>query len=107
MTVTKADLTERRRGKGGTLVKVVGGKWASDETLVVKDLMQRKTFDMPNRIGVGPLDRGFAFGVTLDEIVLVGKYVHNDPAGEPEHKPVPQADGTCAECDGMLTRLSE
>ena len=62
--ITKAQLTERKRGKGGTLVRIHG-----DPTVyVVKDLMQRKGYDKPDRIGIGPLDRGVAFGVTLSDI---------------------------------------
>lgn len=68
---TKDQLTARTRGKGGTLIRVVCGKWASEATMVVKDLMDRKTWNKPDRIGVGPLDRGIAFGVTLDEIEVV------------------------------------
>lgn len=71
MNTTKQQLTERWRGKGGTLVRVVAGKWASEEVMVVKDLMARKSWNKPDRVGVGPLDRGIAFGVGLDEIEVL------------------------------------
>jgi hypothetical protein len=64
MTVTKEQLTERKRGKGGTIV------YARGQRLVVKDLMTRKNYDRPGRIGVGPEDRGYAFSVELDEVTL-------------------------------------
>ena len=64
--VTKEQLTERKRGKGGTLVRRKG-----DPTVyVVKDLMQRKSYDRPGRIGIGPLDRDLARGVMLDQIEI-------------------------------------
>ena len=62
--MTKDQLTERKRGKGGTIVYVHG------QRLVVKDLMTRKNYNRPSRIGVGPEDRGIAWSVELDEVTL-------------------------------------
>ena len=85
MTVTKAQLTEQRRGKGGTLVVLrrdyadtlipkVGAYADPHEVLVVKDLMERKNYSKPNRIGVGPLWSGIAFGVELDQVELANDH---------------------------------
>ena len=65
--ITKSDLTERTRGKGGTVVRLRTPHQTWGDTLVVKDLMQRKGCS-PTRIGVGPVDRGIAFGVELPDI---------------------------------------
>ena len=67
MITTKAQLTERKRGQGGTMVRVAG----RDGTFVVKDLMQRQQYNKPDRIGVGPTDRGLAFGVSLADVEIV------------------------------------
>jgi hypothetical protein len=64
MAVTKDQLTERKRGKGGTIVLHRGQRY------VVKDLMARKSYDEPGRIAIGPEDRGIAFGVALSELEL-------------------------------------
>lgn len=37
---------------------------------VVKDLMNRPRYDRPDRVGIGPVDRGIAFGVRLADIDL-------------------------------------
>lgn len=66
MTITKDQLTERKRGKGGTLVRLTDGR-----TVVVKDLMQRVGYDKPTRIGVGLPDSGLAFGVELSDVVAI------------------------------------
>jgi hypothetical protein len=65
--ITKSDLTERTRGKGGTIVRLRTPHPTWGDTVVVKDLMQRRGCS-PTRIGVGPLDRGIAFGVELPDI---------------------------------------
>ena len=70
---TKDQLTGRKRGKGGTLVRYTGADdgpmWlAPDEVYVVKDLMARKSWNKPNRVRIGPLDRGWAIGVQLDPV---------------------------------------
>jgi hypothetical protein len=69
--IVKGQLTERKRGKGGTTVilKTPHPTWGDE--VVVKDLMQRKTFDRPGRIGVGPADRGIAFSVRLSDIAAI------------------------------------
>jgi hypothetical protein len=70
MTIQKADLTERKRGIGGTMVRLAVPHPTWGDTVVVKDLMQRKGCS-PTRIGVGPTDRGIAFGVELVAIAEV------------------------------------
>jgi hypothetical protein len=62
----KAQLTERRRGKGGTLVTVRG----KSGVFVVKDLMNRKSYDRPDRIGVGRETDGLAIGVPLSDVEI-------------------------------------
>lgn len=61
--VTKAQLTERKRGKGGSVVRLTDGR-----VVVVKDLMQRANYNKPDRIGVGSPDNGLAFGVALADV---------------------------------------
>lgn len=68
--ISKAQLTERKRGKGGTMVRIRTPHPTWGDTVVVKDLMQRKGLS-PTRIGVGPTDRGIAFGVELADIAEV------------------------------------
>ena len=41
------------------------------DTLVVKDLMDRPGYDRPDRVGVGPVDKGIAFGVSLADIAAI------------------------------------
>lgn len=71
---TKDQLAERKHGKGGSIVRltqdiVVGGiTFAAGTTFVVKDLYQRARWNKPGRIAIGPVDRGIAWGVSLDEI---------------------------------------
>ena len=75
---TKAQLTERKRGKGGTLVRIgrivretpIGPITYGAGVYVVKDLFARANFNKPNEVAIGPVDRGIAFGVSLDEIEL-------------------------------------
>lgn len=77
---TKADLTERKRGKGGSIVTVKAGTWSARYGVgpfVVKDLMQRKTCNVPDQIGVGPEDRGLAHGIKLEDIANV-RSIHAD-----------------------------
>ena len=64
MAVTKDQLTERKRGKGGTIVIHRG------QRVVVKDLMARKQYNIPTRVGVGPEDRGIAWGAELADLEL-------------------------------------
>lgn len=64
--ITKADLTERTRGKGGTMLRLRDGR-----TVVVKDLMQRANYNKPDRIGVGSPDDGLAFGVALADVEAI------------------------------------
>ena len=64
--VTKAQLTERKRGKGGSVVRLTDGR-----VVVVKDLMQRANYNKPDRIGVGSPDNGLAFGVALADVAEV------------------------------------
>jgi hypothetical protein len=64
--VSKANLTERTRGKGGTMLRLTDGR-----VVVVKDLMQRANYNKPDRIGVGSPDNGLAFGVSLADIAEV------------------------------------
>jgi hypothetical protein len=64
--IQKADLTERKSGKGGTLLRLRDGR-----EVVVKDLMQRGTYNKPTRIGVGSPTDGLAFGVELDDIGFI------------------------------------
>ena len=44
---------------------------ATRDIVVIKDKMDRKTYDRPDRIGVGPLDRGIAFSVALADIEAI------------------------------------
>jgi len=71
-TVTaKADLTARKRGKGGSIVTIKANTWSARYGVgpfVVKDLMERKNCNVPDQIGVGPEDRGLAHGVLLADI---------------------------------------
>lgn len=64
--VTKAQLTERKRGKGGTMLRLTDGR-----IVVVKDLMQRANYNQPDRIGVGSPDNGLAFGVSLADVAAI------------------------------------
>lgn len=64
MTVSKDQLTARTRGKGGTIVRWRG------QTLVVKDMMQRSTYNKPDRVGVGPVDKGVAWSADLADLEL-------------------------------------
>jgi hypothetical protein len=66
--IDKSQLTERTRGKGGSVVKLRKPHPVWGGTVVVKDLMSRRTYDKPDRIGVGPADRGIAFSVALSDI---------------------------------------
>lgn len=73
-TITKAMLTERKRGKGGSVITIRSGSWSARfgvGPFVVKDLMQRRNFDKPDLIGVGPADRGIAFGVSLADVEAI------------------------------------
>jgi len=69
--VTKGELSERRRGRGGSIVRLRTPHPLWGDTVVVKDLMERATQRRPDRIGVGPLDRGVAFGVSLSDIEAI------------------------------------
>lgn len=70
----KRALTARKRGKGGSIVTVRAGSWSARYGVgpfVVKDLFDRSKFNDPLQIGVGPLDRGVAWGILLSDIVNV------------------------------------
>lgn len=92
--ITKADLTATKRNKGGSLVRIAPAAVAKqnafraaarargdlvkplpdlsmDQSFRVCDLMDRKTWNKPNQIGLAWPDRGIAFSVTLDEILEV------------------------------------
>ena len=76
--ITKDQLTERKRGKGGTLVRIgrieretpIGTVVRGPGTFVVKDLFARRNYNKPDEVGIGPVDRGIAFSVRLDEIEI-------------------------------------
>jgi hypothetical protein len=70
---TKDQLTEQKRGKGGTIVRYNGlvDPALQRDTYVVKDLMTRKSYDRPDRVGIGPADIGVAFGVSLADLTVV------------------------------------
>lgn len=70
----KTMLTARKRGQGGSIVTVRAGSWSARYGVgpfVVKDLFDRSKFNDPLQIGVGPLDRGVAWGILLSDIVNV------------------------------------
>ena len=58
----------------GTTVRILDARPSLDlpagSLVIVKDTMDRATYNKPNRIGVGPADRGVAFGVALARIAL-------------------------------------
>jgi hypothetical protein len=65
--ITK-DMRAQRRGRGGTVVRLRTPHPVWGDVVVVKDLMDRAGYGRPDHIGVGPSDRGVAFGVSLEEI---------------------------------------
>ena len=69
--ITKDQLTERRRGRGGSVVRLRTPHPVWGDTVVVKDLMQRRSYDRADRVGVGPADQGVAFGVPLADIEAI------------------------------------
>jgi len=69
--ISKAQLVERKRGKGGTVVRLRTPHPLWGDTVVVKDLMDRRGYDRPDRVGVGPADRGITFGVSLADIEAI------------------------------------
>jgi hypothetical protein len=38
------------------------------DAYIVKDTMDRKTYNKPDRVGIGPEDLGIAFGIALSDI---------------------------------------
>lgn len=78
----KAGLTERKRGKGGTVVRLVvdpmtvapirntAGSIQRD-TYVVKDLYARRSYLKPDQIAIGPEDLGVAFSVSMCDVEVV------------------------------------
>lgn len=38
---------------------------------IVKDMMDRATYNKPDRVGIGPRDRGVAFGANLRDLTIV------------------------------------
>ena len=69
--ISKDQLTERKRGKGGTTVRLRTPHPVWGSVVVIKDLMDRAGYDRPDRVGVGPADRGIAFGVALSDIEAI------------------------------------
>ena len=69
--ISKDMLTEQKRGSGGTVVRLRTPHPRWGDTVVVKDLMRRRGYDRPDRVGVGPADRGIAFGVALEDIEAI------------------------------------
>lgn len=69
--ISKDRLKERQRGRGGTVVRLRTPHPVWGDTVVVKDLMNGRGYDRPDRVGVGPADRGVAFGVALTEIEAI------------------------------------
>lgn len=72
--ITKADLTERKRGKGGSVLVVKAGTWSARYGVgpfVVIDLFERKNYTKPDQIGVKPLDGGLAHGIAVADIASV------------------------------------
>lgn len=66
--VTKAQLTERKRGKGGSIVRVRG----KAGEFVVKWLWVRRGVDeRPDTIAVGRVNDGLALSVPLADVELV------------------------------------
>lgn len=74
MAVTKDQLTARKRGSGGTAVRYIGVERRflfKGRQYVVKDLFDRKSFNEPYAVGIGPDDQGWALAVSLSEIEIV------------------------------------
>ena len=69
--ISKDQLTERRGGRGGTVVRLRTPHPLWGDTVVIKDLMDRRGYDRAERVGVGPADRGIAFGVALSDIEAI------------------------------------
>lgn len=81
-TLTKDTLTPARRGRPGTRVLVGEHVWTENQhtgervinlpagVYEVVDLFARKSFNDPERIGIAPLGRGYAFGVRLSDLTL-------------------------------------
>jgi hypothetical protein len=77
--------------------------------VVVKDLMDRPTYDKPNYVGVGPASHGLAFSVELNRIELMPasletgilasdlakKAAAHKPAAKPAAKEAPAPEPTC------------
>jgi len=109
--ISKDQLTERKRGRGGSTVRLRTPHPVWGDTVVVKDLMNRKGFDRPDRIGVGPAHRGIAFGVALEDVAAIV-----DPSELPDRITISEEfferDGhvfprnrrmTCARCEKWMT----
>lgn len=101
--LVKDELTAQKRGKGGTLVRVpqdivrhtiIGDVTYRAGVYVVCDLMNRKSFDKPGHVGIGPVNRGWAFDVALDEIELNTGTCRCCR----KHNVALLLDGTCEEC---------
>lgn len=70
-TITKAML---KRGTEVTIeIGADAGLWEEcrRETYIVRDLFDRKNYNRPDSVGIGPADRGVAFRVRLDQITSV------------------------------------
>ena len=82
---TKQELHPTKNGRRGTIVRLTvpegdidaivdaadRGYVISRETYVVKDLFDRKNWNKPTSVGIGPRDMGIAFSVELDQIEIV------------------------------------
>lgn len=87
--ITKDQLTERKRGKGGTLVRPSAAFLAGQnernalqaralgvedrpmlltDQFVVVDLMARKGYNRPGEIGIAKVGSGLAFGIPLHHV---------------------------------------
>ena len=69
--ISKDQLTEQKRGRGGSVVRLRTPHPVWGDTVVIKDLMSRRGYDRPDRVGVGPGDRGVTFRVALAEIEAI------------------------------------
>jgi len=75
--ITKDGLQERRNGRGGTLVRLLAAGYVmpAGVVYVVKDLMERPEWNRPDQVGIGPLDRGVAFGARLEHLEIARVFV--------------------------------
>jgi hypothetical protein len=69
--ITKDQLVAQKRGRGGTVVRLRTPHPLWGSVVVIKDRMDRAGYSRPDRVGVGPADRGVTFGVALADIEAV------------------------------------